>query len=172
MTGLYSLWLTSEDKAFIEFSKIIRKLASEYSGPVFKPHITLPDPIDGVQDEVVAKTEKLACSLSPFEVQFSGIDYKATFHQALYVLVEKNRLLVEAYRLASHVFGFKLGDYMPHLSLLYGHYPVALKKKIIKNIDSRFAKTAKITHLALWNTEGSYEENWFEVKKWPLRCKK
>lgn len=164
----YSLWLMPEGVVYTRFLEIINQLAEEFSAPVFEPHVTLLGGIEGVEEDILSKTQKLAFLLGPYKINFSKIDYEDFYFRALYLRAEKTEEVAEANQKAREIFDIgEQGDYMPHLSFMYGDFPESQKQKIIQEIGNNFPIGFEVASIDLFKTEGEVSA-WYRVKKFPF----
>ena len=160
----YHLWLKSSDHAYRFFASLIRDLAVEMTGPVFEPHITLLGNIGGREDELVRRTKELAAGLAPFEVSFGAPDYRETHFQCLFLHAVETAPLLEAHKRAGYIFEHAAASaYMPHLSLLYGSYPVETKLKVIERLPADLPNAVVITVVSLIRADSDDPKDWQEV---------
>lgn len=57
---------------------------------------------------------------------------------------------------------------MPHLSLLYGDFPVSIKEKIIQEIGKEQPSAFTVQSVWLFNTTGEATE-WYPVKEFAFK---
>lgn len=165
----YSIWLMPTGNIYYKFARIITQLSKEYSSPSFEPHVTLLTRILASEEKMLIKTEKLASSLKPLEVQLTTLEYLDYYFRALFVKVVKTSQILKAYRKAIKLFGIKNPEeYMPHLSLLYGDFPESVKRKIIKKIGTNFKSEFEAQSLHL--VRADYKAIvWHPIKEFPLK---
>lgn len=164
----YSLWLIPNDRNRDIFSEIIKKIAEKARTPSFAPHITLLGGVLGSEDELRKKTRFLIKEQSEFQISFSGIDYEDYYFRALFVRAELNESLRLLNIRAKEIFGMKDAPsfYTPHLSLLYGDFPLNFKKEL-----TRFAggipASLIVQRVDLYRTEGEVI-GWQKVEEFPF----
>ena len=160
ITTGYHLFFEPTGKLQEELSTIIKKLASEFGGPVFTPHVTLLAQLPAEDPHVlVEKTKILAGTLAPFSISLGRVETRESYFKAVFVLVEKSEMLQKAHMRASEIFSMKEHVYEPHLSLLYGHYSEESKREAIKTFDVPTGSSIQIDRIHLYKTEG-------EVRAW------
>ncbi len=167
-TSGFSVLYVPEGHVYKRTDKIIRKLAHEYQGPEFAPHVTLLGGIDLPEEDFKDRTKKIASRLSPFNISVKGIGYRDEVWRSIFGLVEETPEVVDTYKMFCK--GMEMDErkswWFPHISLFYGNLPEPEKKKIIKNIgplDFNF----KVNKLVLLDSEGAIED-WKVIEEIPL----
>jgi len=164
----YSLWFMPAGTVAQRFSQIIVQLAKDHASPIFSPHVTLLGSIEASQEEVINRTQELAALLRPFLVPLTTITFTDAYYRALFVKAGHSTEALAAYELARKLFpGDQQTAYMPHLSLLYGDFSVAIKQEIIKEIGENFPDAFEANTLYLYLTEGA-AHNWQSIRAFPL----
>ncbi|HET8991611.1 MAG TPA: 2'-5' RNA ligase family protein [Candidatus Saccharimonadales bacterium] len=150
---------------------LINKLAKDYGSTSFVPHLSLVAGLMATKNEVAdlsARISKVAQSLGPFTVTLSEYGYKNEEHRCLYLLAEPASL-TNIYSSLSESFPQVKNEHfeaMPHLSVLYGHYPESTKQQIIA--DNPYSpKSFEVSELSLFLTNGS-ADNWRLVQEFSL----
>lgn len=157
----YTLWLMPKGEVYSRFTDIIKNLATEYGGPVFEPHVTLLGEIEIPEEEVIARTVKLVKDQIPFQFDLEKIDYEDYFFRTLFVRAKLTKPLQSLHNHAKDIFGItNAASYMPHLSLLYGNYPVSLKEKMIKQLGKEQSAQFEVNSVHLM--KGG------EIKDWKM----
>lgn len=163
----YTLWLMPKGEVYNRFESLIKKLAKEYGGPIFEPHVTLLGDIEQSEEEVIRKTEQLVLGQKPFPITLKQIDYQDYHFRALFVRAEITESLLSLHNRAKEIFGMQdIPSYMPHLSLLYGNYPNELKEKIISEIGRE--QTAQFEVSSVYLIKGGEVKDWQIVKEFPF----
>lgn len=155
-TGGYHLFLEPVAALKAELSSIISALAQEYGAPVFIPHVTVLARIP-TDDEatLIAKAERLASTLSPFEITLEGLDMEDIYYRALYLQAQNSKALTECHIRALELFGMEdVHIYRPHLSLLYGNYPTERKQETINKLVAPVGSSFLADRIHLYHTEG------------------
>lgn len=168
-TDRYSLWLRPKDEAAAQLQALIRQLAAEYDAPAFVPHLTLVGRMQPGADEE-RKIDALAGRLSRFTITLTQYGFMDEKERCLYLQAQSPQLDA-AYGAAAAVFPQAAHEHfraMPHLSLLYGHYPPAVKEKIMADNPFR-PLTFEATSLDLYLTTGP-ADTWREVYSAPLHA--
>lgn len=161
----YTLWLIPTGETNEKFVNLVRELAAENQAPIFQPHVTLLGDIIISEQEAIEKTKQLVSGQKPFTLNLGEIGYEDFHFRTLFVRAEKTDPLLALHEKAKKIFQKQdIPSYMPHLSILYGIYPVGLKEQIIKGIgkdqSSRFE--VKSVHLVKggevsdWKIIGEY----------------
>lgn len=159
----YSLWLMPSGENYNIFENLIKKLANEYNGPVFQPHVTLLGEIILPETDAIRKTEQLVDGQKPFSITLKQIDYEDFYFRTLFVKAVITKPLQTLYNKAKEIFAMDVPLYMPHLSLLYGNYPREVKKKIIQEIGRDQTALFKISSVHLF--KGGKVEQWQKIKE-------
>lgn len=138
----------------------INALAQTYGGPSFVPHVTLLARIpDGPEEALLQKAAQLAQSLVPFEISLDEEGMEDAYFRALY-LHAGGEAVKEAHAKANEAFGMQDdAPYMPHLSLLYGNYPIERKRAALAALPVPIGTAFPADRLSLWRTPG-------EVRTW------
>lgn len=165
----YSLWFMPTEAVERKFSQLIVQLAEHHSSPTFPPHVTLIGSIEAHEEEVISKTQELASLIHPFPIQLTTIAYTDSYYRALFVKVDHSTEILTTYQQARKLFSsHQKTGYMPHLSLLYGIFPIEIKKEIIKEIGETFTNTFEADTLYLYLTEGAASD-WQGIRAFSLQ---
>lgn len=161
----YSLNILPSGKEYESFVRLIKKLAERYGGPVFAPHITLLGQAAEDETTAIKLSEKLTAEQEPFTVILDRVDYEDYYFRALFIYAKKTEPLESLHNMAKKIFNKgNIPPYMPHLSLLYGDFPISLKEKIISEIGKEMNTTFTVNSVWLFKTEGLANE-WYPVKE-------
>ena len=164
----YSLWLMPKGEHYNKLADLIRKLAVEYSAPIFEPHVTLVGEVPQTsEDKVIELTQNLVIGQKPFPVTLNQIDYQDFHFRALFVKAEVTDPLQSLHNRAKQIFGIDIPPYMPHLSLLYGNYPNEVKEKIIAEIGREQRVEFEVDRVHL--VKGGKVNDWRVVKEFPFK---
>lgn len=167
-THRYSLWFMPAGAVNQRLSQLIARLAERYASPTFPPHLTLLGSIEASEEEIISKTQALASQISPFPIRLATIAYTDLYYRALFVNADHSAEIVAAYQQAEKAFPrHQKTDYMPHVSLLYGYFPVETKQRIIKEIGEPFIAAFEADTLYLYLTEGAVSD-WQRIRAFPL----
>jgi 2'-5' RNA ligase len=129
-TARYSLWLVPEGADEDALQAIIDRLAAQYGGPSFPPHLTLLSGIVTDEADVVERTRRLASRGAPVALHIDGIGTDETYFQSLFAVVRPTPELVGLRAVAREIFPEAPDPYRPHISLLYGHPSAETKQTI------------------------------------------
>lgn len=163
----HTLWLIPTGQAFEMFSDLIKKLAEKYNAPVFQPHVTLLGDFMQPEEECIRLTKQLVSGQKPFTVNMGEIDYEDFYFRTLFVRAEKIETLLALHNRSKEIFRMDIPPYMPHLSLLYGTFPEALKEEIIKEIGRDQSCQFEINSVHLIK-DGDVED-WQILGEFPLK---
>ena len=158
----HSIWLMPEESSADEIRRAIKSLSLKYGAPDFEPHVTLIGNLQGPEDAILHKTERLAEGLEPYQIVFSDFGYLTEYFRSLFAVVERSKEVMHAFNAATQIFGIEKSDYMPHLSLLYGSIPEAEKKAVISSVGNGFYKAFTVNRLFLYSTSGAVEK-WHKI---------
>ncbi len=163
----YSLWFLPPPHSVESYSEIIKKLATKYTAPVFQPHITLVGTIPLKKEEIIERMGHLTSRFAPFPLTMTEISYKDSYFESLYILVRPSEKLIEVNVTARTVMGMEKAPYMPHISLLYGSYPVSIKERIIADLGREQLNHFTVDSLHLIQSSGD-ESTWKSIQSFPL----
>lgn len=164
----YSLWVMPTGAAYASFATLINRLAAEYDAPVFEPHVTVLGEITQPEAEILQRAMQLAQGQPPFQLHLHTVDYHDAYFRALFVRVQESEPLFALHQRAQELFQMPaLPEYMPHLSLLYGQFPQAVKEAIIASTGKAQAARFTVNSIHVVNTEGE-ARSWYRVKEIPL----
>lgn len=164
----YTLWLMPTGEQYNKFADLIRRLGQEYDAPVFQPHITLLGEFPQTEEEAMRLTQSLVTNQKPFPISLREIDYQEYHFRALFVKVDRTPPIVNLHERAKKLFSMEqIPPYMPHLSLLYGNYPVEVKKEIIKAIGQD--QTTTFEARAIYLIKGGEVKDWKIVREFHFK---
>lgn len=165
----FSLWLQPTGQAYGRLARIIAQLSTQYRAPAFEPHVTLLGGLTDDADAVIAKTAQLSKLLKPNVIKLTTLDYFDEYFRCLFAKAEKSSWLIDANLQARKLFHREdASEFMPHLSLLYGDFPLAIKQRIIIEIGSQFDFSFPVASVQLWSTAGEPKE-WFKMQGFLMR---
>lgn len=153
-------------QAYEKFSNLIKKLAEEYNAPVFAPHVTLIGEFMQPEKDCIRLTKQLVLRQQPFTVNMGEIDYEDFYFRTLFVRAEKTETLLALHNRSKEIFKMDIPPYMPHLSLLYGTFPVETKEKIIREIGRNQQLQLEINSVHL--VKGGEVEDWKILGEFPF----
>ena len=165
----YHLFFLPSGKLFDSLQNIITTLAEKYGGAKFEPHATLLARIPKADEvKLVAKTEKLASTMKPFEIEPKRICTEDTYFRALYCKVKYSAKLKRYNQKALEMFGMKdVNVYIPHLSLYYGNIPQSIKDEMIASLSLPASMKFLVDRVYLYRTEGEAQD-WVRIGEYPL----
>jgi 2'-5' RNA ligase len=168
MANEISVWLVPLGDVCDRLAHLILELSQEYASPLFPPHVTLLGGLSGAEQDIIARARQLAAQIEPFQAQLGSVDYLDNYHRALFVRVKESEPLLAANRTARDVYNcHNEPRYMPHLSLLYGHFAPSVKGDIIAKIGNRFDMGFQVTRIELHSTFGDTRD-WYSLGKFEL----
>jgi 2'-5' RNA ligase len=142
------------------YQAIIDRLAREHGAPIFQPHLTLFGSITIDESESLERARKLAEAVVPFTIEVDGIDVDATYFQSLFATVRPTDALLAVRQAAERAFDAPGGEsFRPHVSLLYGFYPNAVKQAIVQDLR-RSLPPSFVTRTLLVNQSGDTVSDW------------
>ena len=166
----YALWLLPDQVATDSFASLIDDLSNRYEGPRFAPHVTLLGRATGAEKDLAKTTEHLAQQLPVLTLRPQEIAKEAYYFRCFYVKLEQSADLAQAHKQAADVFGVDfVSDYLPHLSLIYGHMSREEKDKLRSEIEPRIPSDFVADRLQLIRVTVSVAD-WHVVITSPLRA--
>ncbi len=110
------------------------------------------------EEECIKLTKQVVSGQKPFTINMVDIGYEDFYFRTLFVRAEKTETLLILHNRSKEIFKMDIPPYMPHLSLLYGTFPIETKKKIIKEIGRNQSTQFKIRSVHL--IKGGEVEDW------------
>jgi 2'-5' RNA ligase len=151
----YTLWFQPGGEVRDRLSGIIRQFGARFGAPEFVPHVTLLPGCVGPRHELIGKAERVASVLRPFTIKLEDIDFREEYYRCLFVHAALTRWLRGAHQAACQEFGRQHEPvFMPHVSLLYGTFPLRMKKEAREAIGPRLDIQFKAHSLYLYRTHG------------------
>ncbi|MEK7602039.1 MAG: 2'-5' RNA ligase family protein [Patescibacteria group bacterium] len=164
----YHLFLEPVDELRNALTETIQKLASEFGGPVFPPHVTLLARIEAEESKIEETCEALAKHIPPFTLTLGTPAHEHAYFRALYLGVGEGKLISEHHAHANSLFHmFDEGTYTPHLSLLYGNYEPKVIKGIMNTVPSFEGRSFICDRFYLYQTHGEATQ-WKKLKEYKL----
>lgn len=152
-----------------ELRALIAALAREFASVPFEPHVTLLGGIHGAAASLGGPLRALAAQSQAMTVRLADIHYRPAYFRCLTIEVEANAALARARGLARSLFRHDpVGAFEPHVSLLYGDMPEALKRDIAARLATRLPRTLRLDRVALYDLAGS-ADTWSQADAAPLR---
>ena len=168
MAITYHLWLTPSGKVYDIFVKTIADLSKMYQGPFFEPHVTLLDSLPGTEEEISVRSSQLGTSLQPFDIQLTASAYGDQYFQCVFLKAQETPALMNAHDQARRLFLKDNKPYMPHLSLLYGHFPIELKDKITATLPETLRLSFPVDKFELIRALSEDPKDWIPILTVPL----
>jgi 2'-5' RNA ligase len=157
----HALWLLPEEAVSTRVAAVIDHLARTRGGPRFLPHVTVAG-LEKPVAELRARLRALARTLPPLSVTLGRAAARSEHYKALFVEVESAELRALHLRAAA-VFGVAADpDYLPHLSLAYGDFPLAAKEAMLDRVGRRWGERCVLDRLAVVPMAGS-PESWTPI---------
>ena len=146
----YALWLLPDETAGAKYADLINTLSERYHTPRFSPHVTLLGRVTGSEDTLAQITRSLADKFCMLTLPAEGLAGETNYFRSLYVKLECSKRLLETHEQASTSFaGRPASDYLPHLSLVYGHLPETEKTKLGTEIEDKLPNDFQLDRLQL-----------------------
>ena len=129
---VHYLWLLPEAADTLRLARLIETLTTSIGAAPFEPHLTLLGKLRGNASGLTDSARRLAESVAPFTIIVAGVGHGAEFFRCVYLTAAGNETLTTLRAEAERAFGPAEGDtpYTPHLSLVYGAPPVALRRRL------------------------------------------
>lgn len=165
----FNIFLIPCDMVYEHLATTIADLSKSYHAPNFVPHVTLLGNLHGSEDEITLQALNVARQLKPFNIQLTHLDYEEGYSKCLFLRVRKTPAILKAHALAKRAFSHHgVARYMPHLSLLYGFFPVEVKEQIIANLTANRKMMFKVTSLNVMRIEDRDPGNWSKILTIPF----
>ena len=137
----FALWLPPPPPVAARLQQLIERLAAEFGGVPFPPHMTLFGRVDLDPGEARRRTSRLvrqwADEPEPVVLHATGFGFHDAFYRALFLPIATPAPLWRAYRLASAIFAGvaeDLAPFLPHLSLAYTDAPIATRLAVVRQL--------------------------------------
>lgn len=150
------------------FGALIRRLSERFGTPAFEPHLTLSGTTAEHDTDVVERADRFARSQTPIPVLLADIGYADDYFRCLYLRAMPDPTLQSAQRRAAAALGSAAGDFMPHLSLVYGQLTAADKERLVVELGRVWDISFTVDRLAVYAVDGGPEE-WRRVTESVLR---
>ncbi len=168
MASPYHLWLTPTGQAYDILLKTITDLSKAYHAPVFDPHVTLLGSLPGTEEAISLQCVKLGGLLAPFDIFLAEPAYGDQYFQCVFFKTQETPALMNAHELAKKLFGMAPNPYMPHLSLLYGHYSLELKHKITSTLSQALPLNFTVDTIHLIHSKSEHPMDWASILSVPF----
>jgi 2'-5' RNA ligase len=160
----FNIFLIPCGMVYERLATTIADLSKAYHAPNFVPHVTLLGNLYGSEDEITLQALSVARQLKPFNIQLTHPDYEEGYSKCLFLKVRKTSAILKAHALAKKAFyQHEVPLYMPHLSLLYGFFPVEVKEQIIAGLTENLKMMFKVTTLNVMKIDDRDPENWSKI---------
>ena len=164
----HSLWLMPEGAAAEQLAGWIRRLAERYRTEAFPPHVTLVSTLDAPAQDLLARAEHAAASLSPFTVHVDGVDGSDEPFRCVFVRAVEAAPLRAAHETVARAFGREPEPgFLPHLSLVYGALRPDQKQGLAHEIGAEVDVRFEVRRLHVWSTDGPLGA-WHEAGVFPF----
>ena len=161
----YSVFLTPARNDFDHTAGIIRELCAKYGGEPFEPHLTVHSGDLADPDRLKRVVSGAASETAPFSLRIRRVARGESFFRALYFEFEENselHLLRE--RILTGTGIESTGNFVPHLSLLYGNMSLHRKQasagRVIPGRAEIFFDEIKIV------SPRNRQEGWRDTGQW------
>lgn len=125
----YSIWIVPPEPIEAHLRQTVEKLAKEFKGPIFEPHMTLLGDIEGDIADFKEKAQQLASTIDELELSLGSVSFSTTYFQSVFVRVNSTAKLMNLNLEAKKLFGVSNNVFMPHISLLYGDHEMQVREK-------------------------------------------
>jgi 2'-5' RNA ligase len=173
MTGTneYSLWIVPPENISERLAEVISRLSQHYSTPYFEPHVTLLGDVMLPEAEVSLKTAQLASLIRPFRLQLTTVSYLSEYFRCLFINVKETEELIEANHKARTLFKREHDPkFRPHLSLMYGSFPLQTKEEIISEIGDEFQMAFEVKSIyVVLSSSNIAPESWRKLRQFPFQ---
>ena len=168
-TSGYHVFLLPQGKLFDGLKYTIDTLAERYDGVRFDPHVTLLARIPVAdENELVAKTKKLAGMMKSFIVEPKTVEAQDEYYRALYAKAEFSDELKIYHEAGLGIFGYRdTNVYFPHLSLYYGDAPRSIKDAMISSLSLPAQMSFAVDKIYLYRTPGE-PKNWVRIGEYSI----
>lgn len=168
MGNTYHLWLKPSGRVYDLLVKTIAELSQVYQAPFFEPHVTLLGSLPGTEEEITLRSSQLGTSLRPFDIQLTTPAYGDQYFQCVFLKVQETPAMMNAHELATRLFEKHTSPYMPHLSLLYGHYSIERKDKIAATLPETLQLRFTVDTVDLIRARSEEPKDWVPILTVPL----
>jgi 2'-5' RNA ligase len=161
----YHLWLKPDGDAYNQLAAVVRDLAQRLNAPVFDPHVTLLGNLIGSEGALRAKTATLAQELRPLTITLSEPGYTDEHFRCLFMAVRPSDVLMETRAAAERTFDHVPAHFQPHVSLLYGSYPLQVKQEVIAELPTLSGMTFEAASISLIRADSDDPKDWQEIER-------
>jgi 2'-5' RNA ligase len=165
----YHLWLTPWSGPYERLARTITELGRHHGAPLFEPHVTLLGHLPGTEVEIIQRVSRLAEDLHRLEMRLTAPGFSDEYFQCLFLHVEPSPPLLAAHAKARECFAPDCDvPYLPHLSLLYGHFSIDVKKEIIARLPKDLAGPFTVDRLDLIRADSDDPKDWHRLQTIPF----
>ena len=169
IAATYHLWLKPSGPPYELLSRTIAELARELGSPVFEPHVTLAGPLHGSEQDHLRNSERLVSQLSSFEIVLSEPSHGPEHFRCVFMRVEPTPTIMRANALAKTAFDLPGDSYTPHLSLVYGTFPEAERRRVLSTLSDSLRLTFPARSVDLIRATSDDPRDWHTVTSVGLR---
>ena len=163
------LWLMPSGAAKDRLARTIARLAQAYGAPLFEPHVTLFGNLSGTEADILSGASNLARDLQCFEIRPRTPGFADRYFQCLFLHIEPTPALLAAHTKARTVFSREDDTpYIPHISLMYGCYPVRVKEEIIPTLPEHLLEPFSVDRLYLIRADSDDPKEWHRLREFPF----
>ncbi|CAM6033533.1 unnamed protein product [Sphagnum compactum] len=143
------------------------QLSEMHAGPSFQPHVTVLDAHPVLRSKAQESLKDLCATTLPYTYKITGVKTGQDFHQCVYLTIERTQEV-----------GRSVGrQYMPHMSLLYGHLSEEELELAKAKVEAEHGKQLismqfQVSSLGLYCTDPADVlcNSWKKVCQLPLRA--
>ncbi len=168
MATTYHLWLAPTGQAYDTLMKTITDLSKAYHAPVFEPHVTLLDSLLGTEEAISVRCLELGGSLAPYDILLAEPAHGDQYFQCVFLKTQETPALINAHERARRLFVKEPNPYMPHLSLLYGHYSLELKNNITSTLSQTLRLNFTVNTIYLIRSKSEHPMDWTSILAVPF----
>lgn len=161
-----SLWLLPPPAIRASCQMLIARLAQRLGTPEFEPHVTLAGTTLS-ETEASERVRQLAQQLPPLAIRLAELQSTDAYFRCVYARAELSPALRHAYTTACTQLNQTPGDFLPHVSLVYGDLDADTRKSLIAELGGRLDVSFIADRVALYDPTGS-PPTWRRVADWPL----
>ena len=118
-----------------ELQLITERLAHDFNGPNFPPHITIFWGSVPVPSDLIAASNSIAGNMSSLSLPVTGLDFGQTFTSTLFLTFPKTEQLIQLHNRFAPFHSSPSYDFNPHLSLLYANIGKDEKAVLKRNLQ-------------------------------------
>lgn len=134
-----SLWLVPPDgsAAHDRLESLIARYTDRYGETVpFDPHVTVVGSMARGEETARTAAASVASDHGPVDISLVRPHCSTTHFQCVFLLADPHTALLSLHKDAAAAFDHDPGLYVPHLSLVYGDIPVAVRYRLVQGFDA------------------------------------